>query len=746
MKLVWPVLLVIFLLSGFTWAQSPDKQIEEAHRLCEQGQIIAARNLLADTISRDTLAAVSLYCRGMLLEYEGYSWDALFLYIKAAPQDSGYLPAITAFTRLAIDLNMLPLARKMGGILLNRFPNDPIPYLTMASIEIGENRFDSAGVWMDQAAGQGLDSLDIALWRAEIAFRAGQDDDGFRWLQGLDQKNLLSKPRVSDESAGDLTWLRGQRDIIADRLSHLAAIYDYLNLPDSAVKYARAAWQRDSTNAPRGLRLGQYLMEYRRLKEAQQVADRLLGVTDGYGPAWILAAYIRRASGKPMEAEPLFFKFIELQPSSPVAYDVHADYLAAFDDRVMATLDQQTAFTIATNLAYPDEYLRVLFRKLMWLLAEVRDGISIREYTQESGDLADEPDRAFYEASAMRVYPEMVDTARDIIDKNLTANWDNKAWLSCAGPYFTYGGDWEKAARIFQRLLTFPYPREIDIVSLLHVYQKTSNTAAADSLAPSLPARFERSRRIREAFMILYQTAGRFDQATAYAEKLHRMTPDFLPYDTILVDLYVAQGKPDNARSILTEFVDRNPLDPAGHFHLAQFDFVHGRSDDLLMHADRCLALDSTYAAGYELKGLYFREKGKTDSAVVNLNRAAALQSDSPWAYYFLAEYYLGQGDSLIKAAGLGKSAVRYFGHDRRGLDLLGRIYLAQNKPKLAQIQFADGMKMFPDDPDFQFLMGKALALQGEKEKAVTFLDKAIQLGLKAPYREEARTLLSGLK
>ncbi|MDD4052489.1 MAG: hypothetical protein PHR28_11415 [candidate division Zixibacteria bacterium] len=712
--------LLVFGLAVTAYGGEVDDKLADAQKLCRTGRVDAAQELLKDVMAKDSLSPEALYGRGLIRQYQGYEWDALFDYSLAAPKANGFLPAIKAFTWLAIDLDYLPNARRMARIYVSRLPKDADPCLAMAEIDILEHHFDSALVWIEQAATLGSDPATIAVYKAAVDIHAGRVESG-------------------------LAQMAGKRFSTANQYVQRAELFQYLNMTDSGIACFQAAAGLDTDDAGVKAKLGMYLVDTRRLQEAQTVADELLKNTKGYGQAWILDAYISKIAGRTLAADTLFYKYIEMA-NSPICLEKHGDFLTEFGEGPTASIDYQNAYIWAANLQYPDDYMRILFRKMMTNLAENNDAMGLKEMVAEGAALAGDPDYDFYLAESMRLFPDAADSAKALVDNRVAGKMQDEIWMSWAAPYFMHSSKFDQAARCYERLLQFPYPQESSYLGLIEAYQRGKQPRRADSLAAALPMRLQNSRRVNEAFVALYRGVREDAQATPFAEKLYHLAPGFLPYDTILVSLNSAQGKDETARAILSRHVETYPEDAAGYYLLAKFDFDHGNLASVEESIGKCQAQDSAFALAYELKGLYFRKKKQDDSAMACFNKAIVWQVRSPWAYYYVAENLLNRGDSLIRAARIGTAGLNYFPKDRRGYELLGCIYLAQKKYQVAKAQFAQGLTLFPNDPVFRFYIGKAFCLMEDQEEAKKQLEAALAGGLTSPFQEEAQKLLDGLK
>ena len=149
-------LLIAFVFlcaaTGVAVGQPLVEKLQQARYCLDQGKLTEARQLLGAIGGQDSLSTIALYGRAMIDEYYGYQWEALIAYLSLAPKEGGFLPAIDAFTRLAIDLDYLPNARKMAAIYITREPSNAKPYLAMAKISMLEHAFDSARTYIAEGA------------------------------------------------------------------------------------------------------------------------------------------------------------------------------------------------------------------------------------------------------------------------------------------------------------------------------------------------------------------------------------------------------------------------------------------------------------------------------------------------------------------------------------------------------------------------------------------------------------------
>jgi predicted Zn-dependent protease len=712
---------LVFMVLGCS--QSTEDKINQIPKDLASGKYQNAAEQVESIVAADSTSADAIFAQGQLKQYRGLDWDALIDYIEASPINDGYLPAMEAFMPLAVKLDYFDNAAKMARLYIKRRPESAIPYIILAEVAMRRNKLDSARVFADQAAELSDDDAGMKLLRAKIDIRTYDDEIIAETMQAL--------------SDGDFST--------ADHFRMLTDIYDYLYMADSAIHYARKAVDSDD-NIYNRHRLAACLVDYKRLYEAEAIIADLIADAPEFGPVHMTAAEVTWLHGYKAEADNEFMLYMQANKGTPVILEMHGDLYKKVGDKKMPSLEWQSAYVLADNMKYPDDYIRPLYLKMMNGFLDAGNIVDGYDFFQESEGLFDESQELYFiQAELMSYFDDAVDSAMLMVDNQVHRHRDDPEWLAGAARYFFRRGKFEPARDIYHDLLTMPYPREDYFVNLLRIYGAVNDVAAADKLAADLPIRYRNSPRVQMALRDFYRENERFDKALGYAARLYDTAPEYLPYIHAYADLLGAAKGPDEARALYVDFRNSHPELADAHYFLARFDYDNGTGDDIAELLGEAVVIDSGYAMAYELLGEYFEANGQMDSALHYYEKTVALQWPTPIAYHNLARYYLNKNDSLARAAGLAMAAVRYFENDRRGYLLLGKIYFADGKFKMARDQFFRGAKLFPDDAEYHFWLGKAHVRMDDKAKARTALRKSLDLNVPSPEKEEAREILDNL-
>lgn len=715
-------LFVVALLLIGGCAQKVEDKLASAEKYLKTGKYSEAKEKVDEIVEADSTSPEAIYGVALLEQYRGLDWDALIKYIDASPMRNGYLPAMEAFTRLAIRLDYLPNARKMANLQIRRQPENPVPLFYLTAVDIREGKLDSARIHLHQAAQLTEDSLQVVLYEAEIDFHTYDPQTIQAGLRKIAQARFET----------------------ANHFIHLAGLFRYLNMGDSAIHYMRQAVERDGDDVGLKLQLAQYLFDELYLAEATEIINEILSHSEAYGPAHVLAAYIEWQRGWGTRAEWHFYSYAELGRQRPIVGDKHGDMYWFFNEFRLAQIEWQAAYTLAANLAYPDDYLRQLLIKLINSFLEDHSVAMIKDYLQEGGFLlAGLPEFDLFRAEAMAQYEDVTDSARILVDDRLTKHWNDRRWLELVGAYYYRFRKYDQASDVYWRLLELPYPRLEFYLQLASIFSLQKDAEGMEKLIAAIPTRFEGNRRLLESLADFYVGIGRPDRALEYAERLYRQSSGYMPFVLTLVDLYTDMGRPGEVRGLLDRFAEQYPDDPESFYRLAKYEYYRGSKESVLENLNHSLALDTGYAFSMEMKGIVFQDAGIVDSAMYYYRQAIERHWPVPDAYLNLSEIYYTRGDSLDKAAGLAMAAINCGENDGPAYMLLGKIYYAQEKYKLARTQFISGNLLHPDDPEFLFRLGKAYIKMDDFTEARKSLRRALELNLASPLKEEAEQLLT---
>ncbi|MCK5125364.1 MAG: tetratricopeptide repeat protein [candidate division Zixibacteria bacterium] len=716
------VLFAAFILTGCSG--TPKDPAAAAAKQLSFGNLDEARTIIDNAASVDSTGAMELYGKALIQQYHGLEYDALYNFLEASPRDGGYFPAIEAFIDMALKKNLLQNGLQMARIYVERRPDSPKGYLYTAAFMARSQMLDSASYYIQLAADKGASMLDVTLAKAELDILTGDETVILQTLSGLSKTNFST----------------------SDHFSRLASIFQIVNMGDSVVYYARKASVLESGNIDYQLMLAQYLFDEHLIYDAKQLVDKVIEDADSCGRAFLLGSYIEREMGQTRMSTAHLNSFVVINPQSPNLQELQGDLMMYFGDLGGAVIQYQMAYTLASNLKYPDEYTIYLYSRMFNGMMEDKDVQSGYVYLKEGIDRFPELEEIdFFKAFIMRFFTDVADSSNILIDDKVSKNWVNSDWLSKAGNYFYLSKKYSKAEEVYLQLLKLPQPKVLYVQRLLDIYKAGKHCKKAGDLLQNMPLQFRGNLILNEKMMAGYTNADKLDEAIAVAEMLYARSNQHKPYIQGLAELYSKTGQTDKAREIYVSNIKSYPNLADNHYMLALFDFENEKMDNVLDQTDKALELDSLYGKALELQGRYYESKNEIEKAMDVYRLAINRRTQSPFAFYSMARYFIDRGDSLLRAEGLARTAQVYFRGDRRGTIILGDAFYVQEKYKLARTQYAMGAKNHPEDAEMWFLLGKANFALKDNKGAKANLKKALELGIKSPQKEEADELLKKL-
>lgn len=185
---------------------------------------------------------------------------------------------------------------------------------------------------------------------------------------------------------------------------------------------------------------------------------------------------------------------------------------------------------------------------------------------------------------------------------------------------------------------------------------------------------------------------------------------------------------------------------PEAYFGLAQAQMASGRGDLARENLALALQLRPGYADALLLQGKLFEQLGDPAAARDSYTRAIAASKALAEPYYRRALLSL-RADQLDDAAGDLEDAIGIQANFSEAHYWLGRIYLAQNRPKPAREQFILAIEQRNNHfADARFYQGLAEEQLGQRDDAVQSYQAALEQGGTSEWAGEARTALSRLR
>ncbi|HKO59629.1 MAG TPA: protein kinase [Pyrinomonadaceae bacterium] len=219
-----------------------------------------------------------------------------------------------------------------------------------------------------------------------------------------------------------------------------------------------------------------------------------------------------------------------------------------------------------------------------------------------------------------------------------------------------------------------------------------------------------------------------YERAEVAFGKALAIDPKLIEARMLMVFVYLWRGQKQKAREEVARARRENPDEPVVHFVKATLHRLDGEYGRALRSYERLLRIDpAAHVVASFNRALVFMYMGRFEEMSKELDHAG--DPDNPLVQTFraLALYYTGHTDEAVNAM---RKVVA--GHqDMHGIRPFMAMFLsAQGKHEEALAQLTDDvMRNAKVDPDIAYSVGSVYALEGMRDEAFKWLDRAIDLG-----------------
>ena len=250
-----------------------------------------------------------------------------------------------------------------------------------------------------------------------------------------------------------------------------------------------------------------------------------------------------------------------------------------------------------------------------------------------------------------------------------------------------------------------------------------------------LSRKFEKSEDEGEAYFLLgnfYRLSGSYDDAVASYERALENAAAHPKYYHALGTALAAKGDFQACVEAMKCAVSLAPNYPDYHNDLGAAYFKDGKYDEAMKAFEEAVRLNPQYANAHNNLSLVFRKKKDFEAAEKEVKKAVELDPAHAIGGYALGlSYYSGGMFSQLRAGSLQIDARS-----------MGDIFFMHELYPHAIEYYARAVALHPRYADNQYALGAAYAASGDKQKAKTAFQKALELN---PNYGKAREALNQL-
>ncbi len=222
------------------------------------------------------------------------------------------------------------------------------------------------------------------------------------------------------------------------------------------------------------------------------------------------------------------------------------------------------------------------------------------------------------------------------------------------------------------------------------------------------------------------QTAYWKDGETLWTHALGCTTDNYVA-NANLGDVFLKEGKVDEAISYFQKAVQINPGYTDGHLHLGNALLQKGRVDEAITQIEQALQIKPDYEKAHNSLGMALSKKGRVDEAIAHYEQALRIKPDYPNAQNNL-------GNALLRKGRVDEAITHY----ERALQIkpdfanahasLADALLQKGRADEAITHFQQALQIKPDLADAHDHLGIALAQKGRVDEAITHFQQALQI------------------
>ncbi len=238
---------------------------------------------------------------------------------------------------------------------------------------------------------------------------------------------------------------------------------------------------------------------------------------------------------------------------------------------------------------------------------------------------------------------------------------------------------------------------------------------------------------------------GRAGEARVYVDRLTTTHANDVAFVALAGRTFAALRDYDRAEPLLRKTLEMDPSRTETYAALAQLYLQQGKPDQALTEYQVLATQQPKSVSAKTMVGTLLQMKNSRAEAKDAYRQALAINKSAPVAANNLAWMMAEDNEELDTALQLAQTAKSTLPDSADVADTLGFIYLKKGLADQAISEFTDALAKQPRNPGYHYRLGFAYAKSGQFTQARRSLETALSLDAKAPEAIEARTTLERL-
>lgn len=334
---------------------------------------------------------------------------------------------------------------------------------------------------------------------------------------------------------------------------------------------------------------------------------------------------------------------------------------------------------------------------------------------------------------------------KQAVDKNPSQKWYR---LKLAEIYRSAGQN-EATIRELTQLIEL-FPKDVEILfTLAETYKSYGDYLKSNAILDKIINTSGPDQALYYLKFENFEALGARDSALVQLEKLQKLDPDNLRTLNLLSRFYSSSGKESEAKSALSDALERNARDPQTLINLAEIYINEQKWDSAgtlvgnFFRDDIILPEQKFNVAQF----LYTKQRNEPQNIQLKVETARALDIYTEAAPTFApafgitGQFYVETGDNEAALKNFEKATELLPGDDvswRQRIQLL----LMENRTEDAIKVGVEADRNVPDDAFIQFFVGTAFLIEENYTNAIIWFEKASNAPARRPFKS---SILSSL-
>ncbi len=652
-------------------------------------------------------------------ECEGYDIDAAHTYQTILKDTADYIPALTAFSRLALkqDRPQVAWATADRAFKLDAF--DPGAASTYALVMLASGKNDDALSAINNALDHNSGNPDLLMMQAEYYLNKGFPDSA----------RVFCHKALDSKTSDSL-------------LLSVGGLYARLGLADSSAAFYRQAVEKGNKNYYIKAGAADGFSEIGYFDDARRMIDDLAGFKSPSYRKFRAAKMMYEEMGKPFSAFMFYIDSYRLFAGVPTALVDLAHLRIKLRQDEIASAHYDQAMALASSQKYSNIDMVAFDMDRAEQEFNAGNGVSASALIKE---ILDDPPEDY---RAMRVatlyYGFMADEANAATMLNGFEKFasDNAVAQLDAADIFRRLDSLDRAKGHYETVLETDKFQYGAIMGMLDIFDRMKSPEKALQFLSGQNPAISLYRPVALKKFNYLMALGRYDDALAFAQTLIDDGPGATERYRFAAKAAKANGKPDVVKEIFDKELANNPDNPEAHADVAEYYSTENKADDAKKAAADALALDSMNVKAQLVKAGLFESENMPDSSTAIYRRLLKYNEFVSEALYKLALINLSKGENLQQAQNYAIRAVEVQPKNPVYLGLLGRAQNAMKDYGGATASFDRALQASPDNAELYYYAGMNYINAKKKDQARKYLTKAIDLGLNDDLSKSATSAI----